>query len=100
MNSSCGCGVRGACEKDDTYAAQVIVVLLLLYLMYRYSMENYIGQGLNTEAGLVGASTSGATLRRLGQIFSSTNQGVPMTIYNADLSGKEHMKVLVYPIKV
>ena len=105
MNRGCGCsggcetcgGARGGCE-GDTRWIQIAVVILIIFLIYRYGMEHYVGNGLGTPAGTVGAYTSGATLRRLGQQFTSTNQGVPLTLYNADLPGQDRaIHVVVYP---
>lgn len=109
MNRGCGCSggcgdcerMSGGCEGGDSTVLQVIIVVLLIYLIYRYGMEHYVGNGLGTPAGIVGAYTSGATLRRLGQQFTSTNQGVPMTLYNADLPGENKtMTVTVLPLKI
>jgi hypothetical protein len=105
MNRGCGCSggdsydyVSGGCETNDTIL-QIIVVLLLIYVLYRLSTEHYVGNGLGTPTGSIGAYTSGATLRRLGQHFSSTNQGVPMTLYNADLPGDtKTISVSVFPL--
>jgi hypothetical protein len=83
-----GCGCTGGYD-DNGYKLlrAAIIVLLLLILFYLMQgnqgnvSERYIGSGLNS----VGFYTSGATLRRLGQLFSSTNQGVQTTVYNADV---------------
>ena len=43
--------------------------------------------------------TSGATMRRLGQVFSSTNQGVYTTIHNVKLRDDEDkpIPVVIFP---
>lgn len=107
MNRGCGCsggcecsgGHEGGCESSwgDSQWLQISIIILLIYLIYNFGKENYVGSGLGTPAGSAAAFTSGATLRRLGQKFSSTNQGIPMTIYNADLPGKDKaMHVVVF----
>src|SRR4051812_49067137 len=97
VSGGCGCGISGGCESSDSMLLQIVIILLLMYLIYHYGMENYVGNGLGTPAGIVGAFTSGATLRRLGQQFSSTDQGVSMTLYNADLpSADKAVQVVVY----
>jgi hypothetical protein len=107
MNRGCGCSgfsggceCMGGCEFDwgDSQWLQIAIIILLIYLIYKFGRENYIGSGLGTPDGSAAAFTSGATLRRLGQKFSSTNQGIPMTIYNADLPGEDKaVHVVVYP---
>jgi len=98
MNRDCGCS--GGCETSwsDAQWLQIAIIILLIYLIYSFSKENYVGSGLGTPAGSVAAFTSGATLRRLGQKFSSTNQGIHMTIYNADLPGEDKaLHVIAFP---
>jgi hypothetical protein len=100
MVGGCECtgGYEGGCESSESRWLQIVIIVLLIYLIYRYGMENYVGYGLGTAQGSAAAMTSGATLRRLGTQFSSTNQGTPMTIYNADLPGEDTaMHVIVYP---
>jgi hypothetical protein len=63
----------------------IIIVLLLLVLWKLYKTETpkekaYVGYGLDRYL-----YTSGATMRRLGQVFSQPAQGVQTTIYNAEL---------------
>lgn len=76
--------------------AQAVVLIAVLYLVYLtvYQKERYLGSGL---ADNVQVYTSGATLRRLGQKFSSTNQGVYTTIHNAEINGGDPVPVVVFP---
>jgi hypothetical protein len=104
MNRGCGCSGAYECSGgyeggwNDTQWLQIAIIIMLMYVIYKFGRENYVGSGLGTPAGTIGAYTSGATLRRLGQKFSSTNQGVPMTLYNADLPGEDKViQVIVYP---
>jgi hypothetical protein len=87
-----------------TMALEILIVLVLLYLLvYVYHDErmddpnySYTGKGLSNAA----IYTSGATMRRLGQVFSSTNQGQPSTIYNAEIppgKGNSGVPVMMYP---
>lgn len=89
---SCGCSEsakKGGCDGDSdkrwfSYylnAAVVVLIILVLWHIWKSYNELYIGTGLSD----VGVYTSGATLRRLGQVFSSTDQGVQTTVYNADV---------------
>jgi len=101
MNRGCGCSGGSECfEGVESYTKliQITIIILLIYMIYKFGRENYVGSGLGIPAGTIGAYTSGATLRRLGQKFSSTNQGIPMTLYNADLPGEDKViHVIVYP---
>ncbi len=112
MNRGCGCSGgqawSGGCECaggyeggwGDTQWLQIAIIVLLMYIIYKFGRENYVGSGLGSPEGSAAAYTSGATLRRLGQKFSATNQGVPMTLYNADLPGEDKVvHVVVYPNK-
>lgn len=125
MEGGCGCkggcdacgGMRqsssfqrtGGCDKKENpemmgkiiSASIIILMLLILWFLVLRPTEKYIGTGLaSTEI-----YTSGATLRRLGQIFTSTNQGVQTTIYNADADptgsankGDVAMRVIIHPM--
>lgn len=81
--------------------AIVVVLLYLLIFIYRNERMDdpnysYTGQGLSNAA----IFTSGATMRRLGQVFSSTDQGQPSTIYNAEIppgKGNPGVPVVMYP---
>lgn len=79
----CGCNKSGGCEGGVGNYLQIVIIVLLLVLIWMIMSYNemYVGYGL---AGM-GPYTSGATLRRLGQKFSSTDQGETTTQYNADL---------------
>lgn len=87
-----------------TMVLEVAIVIVLLYLLiFVYRDErmddpnySYTGKGLSNAA----IYTSGATMRRLGQVFSSTDQGQPSTIYNAEIPpGKNNpgVPVVMYP---
>lgn len=87
-----------------TMALEILIVLVLLYLLvFVYHDErmddpnfSYTGKGLSN----AGIYTSGATMRRLGQVFSSTDQGQPSTIYNAEIpagKGNKGVPVMMYP---
>lgn len=71
-----------------------IVVIAVLYLLYVYFVrkEGYLGGGVDNQV-----YTSGATMRRLAQKFSSTNQGVYTTVHNAEISDEEPVSVVVFP---
>ena len=71
-----------------------VIVLTILYLLYVqfYRQENYFGGGVNSQV-----YTSGQTMRRLAQKFSSTNQGVYTTIHNAELSEEDPVPVVIFP---
>lgn len=98
--------MNGCDQTDHGYkllnvAIIVLLLLILWYLMPKEKEEKYVGSGLSD----LGVYTSGATLRRLGQMFGSTNQGVQTTIYNADKCvGSDEkcydvgMHVIMYPL--
>lgn len=75
-------------------AVLIVIVLLLLWVfklhLARVKKETLIGNDLFDD----GIYTSGATMRRLGQIFTSTDQGTPMTIYNKE-NKNEKLNVLL-----
>jgi hypothetical protein len=100
MNPRGDCGCSGGCEGAPTsyIAAAVVVLLILLFVVYsnnKHKDETYIGHSLaDTDV-----YTSGATLRRLGQVFSSTDQGVQTTVHNVDADGTHHrLRVIMYPL--
>lgn len=66
----------------------VVAAILALWVFWNhYSLpkkESLTGNDLFDD----GIYTSGATMRRLGQIFTSTDQGVPTTIYNKEKTQK------------
>jgi hypothetical protein len=74
--------------------ALVVIVLLLLWVFVSQQSlvkkESLIGNDLFDD----GIYTSGATMRRLGQIFTSTDQGAPITIYNKE-NKNEKLHVLL-----
>jgi hypothetical protein len=72
-------GTTGGCECGGHFMLHAVIILLLLLVIWRlFRVErlvgdysgDYIGQGLPNSI-----YTSGADLRRLGQVFSSTDQG-------------------------
>jgi hypothetical protein len=66
------------------FAVLLVLVFLCVYHLRNMSKakEHLIGSGI-TEAAA--PFTSGATMRRLGQDFSATNQGEQTTVYNAEI---------------
>jgi high-affinity Fe2+/Pb2+ permease len=64
------------CEKINTFMHAIILILLIyviwkLHLFERMNSQgSYIGHGLQDQV-----YTSGADLRDLGQVFTSTDQG-------------------------
>lgn len=58
----------------------IVLLVLILWKMYSEKEDLYLGRGLDHYV-----YTSGATLRRLGQVFSQPGQGVTTTVYNAEL---------------
>lgn len=59
------------CEKVNIIM-HAIIIILLLYIVWQVSSskELYLGSGVQDQV-----YTSGADLRDLGQVFSSTDQG-------------------------
>lgn len=93
----CGCGgMRGGCEGENGgMYLQIIIVILLVYVIWRFGSEYYVGAGLGENAGVY---TSGANLRIMGQVFSSTNQGYRTTIFNKDRGSQDVARhVIIYP---
>ena len=80
--------------KKSTTLVLAVIVLALVYLLWTHfnKPERYLGSGLGTQV-----YTSGATLRRLGQKFSATNQGVYTTVHNAELSEDSPVPVVIFP---
>jgi hypothetical protein len=87
----CGCGAPGL-KKAINGLIGVILVLFLVIMVYHYLLRQermkvaaprsaYVGRGLDD----IGAYTSGADLRVLGQQFSSTNQGSSDQMHIMDL---------------
>ena len=69
----------------------VIIILIVLYLAITVYNSNYKKSELYIGSGLANnpqVFTSGATLRRMGQKFTSTNQGVYTTVHNMDKKGE------------
>jgi len=70
------------------YCVQAIVLLVVLVILWK--VWNLPAQAAKTER-LIGSGvvdqvfTSGATMRRLGQEFSGTNQGEYSIVHNAEL---------------
>lgn len=63
----------------------ILLLILILWKLYNTSEKltahSYVGSGLDNYI-----YTSGATMRRLGQVFSQPGQGIQTTVYNAQLS--------------
>lgn len=67
-------------------ASHVIIIVLLLFIIWKLHNTGeklkegqYVGYGLDRYL-----YTSGATMRRLGQVFSQPGQGIQTTVYNAE----------------
>lgn len=88
-------------------AIQAVVILVLLYLIYKVAMveryvnapRDYIGSGLPNAV-----FTSGATMRRLAQKFSSTDQGQYLTVHNAEIADEDErdrskMQIVAFPVE-
>lgn len=74
----------------------ILAILLLLYLVVKKS-EHITNADIPAGIGAMNAHlyTSGATMRMLGQSFSSTNQGVKLDIRSTDNPADKHtVKVL------
>ena len=76
----------------------ILAILLLLYLVVIINKPEHIANAdIPAGIGAMNAHlyTSGATMRMLGQSFSSTNQGVKMDILSTDNpADKQTVKVL------
>jgi len=66
--------------------AHVVIIVLLLFVIWKLHNTGeklkegqYVGHGLDKYL-----YTSGATMRRLGQVFSQPGQGIQTTVYNAE----------------
>ncbi len=64
------------------FAVLLVLVILCLYLCTSKKSEGFLGNGTVMSAA---PYTSGATMRRLGQDFSSTNQGEYTTVHNDEI---------------
>jgi hypothetical protein len=64
------------------FALLLVLVVLCLYWCKAGKSERFLGDGTVMSAA---PYTSGATMRRLGQDFSSTNQGEYTTVHNDEL---------------
>ena len=79
--------IGGENGNKNTIMLAIIIVLLLFILWKLHNTGEklkeraYVGYGLDKYL-----YTSGATMRRLGQVFSQPGQGVQTTVYNAELS--------------
>lgn len=100
----CSCGLAQA----NRVMAVVIVILIALLLAYYYMhMESmkvaaprgaYLGHGIGDPN--MGVYTSGATLRALGQVFSSTNQGAYTTLHNMDIDDPAERERQAIPVVI
>ena len=86
---------------SDFSVTHVIIIILLLFVIWKLhntgeklKQGQYIGYGLDKYL-----YTSGATMRRLGQVFSQPGQGVQTTIYNAE-RGADNKQVTAQGIPV
>src|SRR5208282_2429953 len=76
------------CVQVNTLMHALIIILLLFVIWKLVGVERmatdlsgtYIGSGLNNQV-----YTSGADMRRLGQVFSSTDQGSSDYVSNLDI---------------
>jgi hypothetical protein len=78
-----------AIKSDPThYVSQAVILVLLLVILYKVW---YLSSSVKTTERLIGSGvvdqvfTSGATMRRLGQEFSGTNQGEYSIVHNDEL---------------
>jgi hypothetical protein len=100
---------EGHCSKCmvTNLAVQAIVILVLVYLVYKVGVmeryvnapRNYIGSGLPNAV-----FTSGATMRRLAQKFSSTDQGQYLTVHNAEIADDDErdrtkIQLVAFPVE-
>lgn len=76
-------GNEGMSEMNITH---IVIIILLIYIIWRLHNTGeklrqgaYFGNGLDKYL-----YTSGATMRRLGQVFSQPGQGIQTTVYNAE----------------
>lgn len=89
-------------KQANVILAVAILVVLLILIARIYGNERmknerpvYLGDGVNNQV-----YTSGATMRRLGQVFSSTDQGQQTTVYNDEIKDTEKrtgIPVTMYP---
>jgi hypothetical protein len=76
----------------------VCILLLLIYKLVRSeNLDNpdYLGSGITNAV-----YTSGATMRRLGQKFSSTNQGEYTTLHNAEIKDQSLRELSAVPVVI
>jgi hypothetical protein len=75
-------------------AITLVLLILILWIVLRRG-EGYLGAGVGDQI-----YTSGATMRRLGQVFSQPGQGHTTTIYNVNRKEGEPEKVdvMIMPI--
>lgn len=80
----------------DNYLAYALVLILLVGMIwrsYQIDQEFYL-DSLNE----IDVYTSGATMRRLGQKFTSTNQGTYTIIHDAEQKSNP-IRAVIYPNK-
>lgn len=79
----------------DNIFAYVLVLILVIGLIWRAQQieESYLDP-----LSKVDVYTSGATMRRLGQKFTATNQGAYTIIHDAERKS-EPLHAMVYPVK-
>ena len=89
--ADCNCAVF---QRNTTIALGFLMAGLVYLLFVHFYKENYRGSGLLNN---VQVYTSGATMRRLGQKFSATNQGVYTTVHNAEIAEGAPVPVVIFP---
>lgn len=93
------------CECGNTQLYLVFVIILLIVIIWK---SNYLkkDEKLDLPSGYVGKGlvnnyqvfTSGADLRRLGQEFTSTNQGQYLTAHNVETNDtKDSVEMVCFP---
>jgi hypothetical protein len=87
----------GSCPyKAYAHVLQAVIIVLVVLLLLHWM---YLGEYLSVGGGYVGAGlndqvyTSGADLRRLGQQFSSTDQGSSDYVSNKEILGREGLTI-------
>jgi hypothetical protein len=69
--------IVGGCDnKIQTHIAHVVIIVLLMFIIWKLSGLEHLSDGYYTGSGLNDqVYTSGADQRFYGQVFSSTDQG-------------------------
>jgi hypothetical protein len=85
-------GPKCGCVQVNTLMHGLIIILLLFIIWKLVGVERmandlsgtYIGSGVNNQV-----FTSGADMRRLGQVFTSTDQGSSDYVSNLDIKAAQ-----------